>query len=611
MRRRSHDVSPPTPKRSVFVPGEIALVPGALPATEGPVNHPDAGEGRIERAETRTVQAESRAEQAEMRTEQAKHRIEQAESRTEQAETRTEHAKTRTEHAEARTEHAEARTQQAEAKIERAKLDYQRLFESAKDGIIILDAETGHINDANPALAELLGFSQGELIDTPIWELGLFQDVIANKAKFDQLQAQGYTRNENLMLRGRDGRKITVEFVSSVYLARDRNVIQCNVRDITERKRAEEISVRLAAIVNSSDDAIIGKTLEGIITSWNPGAERMFGYSAQEAVGESMSMLFPPECKDDEDNILAQAARGEPIEHFEAVRMRKNGERIDVSVRLSRVVDKNHKVIGLSKIARDITQQKKAQKELHNLNAKLEQRVLDRTAQLEAANKELEAFSYSVSHDLRAPLRAIDGFSQALQEDFSAQLPEEAQRYLRTIRDGSHRMGVLIDDLLAFSRLSRLPLKREPFDMKDLVSALVAEMSPEIENRHARIEVNDLPTCNADPALMRQVWINLLSNAFKYTRKREGARIEIGAEVCNGKTTWFVRDNGTGFDMLYVDKLFGVFQRLHRAEEYEGTGVGLAIVHRIIERHGGRVWAEGALERGATFFFTLGEGPGE
>ena len=558
-------------------------------------------EARIERAETRT-------EQAETRTEQARQRTEQAETRTEQAETRTEQAKTRTEYAEARTEQAEKKSEQD---IQAAQLDYQRLFQAAKDGILILDAETGKISDANPSLVQMLGFSHAELVDKPIWELGAFRDIVSNKAKFEQLQSEGYTRYENLALETRDGRKITVEFVSNVYLAGERNVIQCNVRDITERKIAEESSIRLAAIVNSSDDAIIGKTLEGIITSWNPGAERMFGYSASEAVGASICMLFPPQCTGDEEIILDRVARGGPLEHFEAVRVAKNGQSIDVSVSLSRIVDQDHKVIGLSKIVRNITQRKKAEREVLRLNEELEQRVLERTAQLEAANKELESFSYSVSHDLRAPLRAIDGFSQALQEDFGADLPEEGQRYLRTVRDGAKRMGVLIDDLLAFSRLSRLPLYREPVNMNDLVRALVAEISPAPENRHAKIEVNDLPACNADPALLKQVWINLLSNALKYTRQRESAHIEIGAQKCNGATTWFVRDNGAGFDMLYVDKLFGVFQRLHRAEEYEGTGVGLAIVQRIIERHGGHVWAEGALEQGATFFFTLGQETGE
>jgi light-regulated signal transduction histidine kinase (bacteriophytochrome) len=185
-------------------------------------------------------------------------------------------------------------------------------------------------------------------------------------------------------------------------------------------------------------------------------------------------------------------------------------------------------------------------------------------------------------------------------------LPEEGRRFLKTIHEGAQRMGLLIDDLLAFSRLSRLPLTRGVVNTNELVRALMAEMCPGQQNGQAGISIADLPQSIADPALLKQVWINLLSNALKYTRHRENARIEIGTEKNNGETTWFVRDNGTGFDMQYVHKLFGVFQRLHVAEEYEGTGVGLAIVRRIVERHGGRVWAEAAPNRGATFFFTLG-----
>jgi PAS domain S-box-containing protein len=584
--------------------GETEITAAANPGEKSQDAHNASQEARIERAEARTEQAEARTEEAKLRTDQAKRRTEQAEVRTEQAETRTEQAKTRTGQAETRTEQAETRSEQGK---QTSQLDYRRLFQSAKDGILILDAETGQISDANPALTEMVGFSHSELLDTPIWELGAFKDVVSNKAKFEQLQAQGYARYENMPLETREGHKITVEFVSSVYLAGDRSVIQCNVRDVTERKQAEETSVRLAAIVNSSEDAIIGKTLEGIITSWNPGAEKVFGYSATEAVGQSMSMLFPPDRLSEEKEILARIGRGEKIEHFETVRIGKNGKKIDVSVTLSPIVDSDNKTIGLSKIARDITERKRSEKEVHRLNAKLEQRVIERTAQLEAANKELESFSYSVSHDLRAPLRAIDGFSQAVQEDFGALLPEEGQRYLNTIREGAQRMGVLIDDLLTFSRLSRLPLTRGTVDTNELVRALVADMSSPEQNGHAEIVIADLPQSNADPALLKQVWINLLSNALKYTRRREGARIEIGAEQDNGVTTWFVRDNGTGFDMCYVDKLFGVFQRLHRAEDYEGTGVGLAIVQRVVERHGGRVWADAAPDRGATFFFTLGE----
>jgi PAS domain S-box-containing protein len=227
--------------------------------------------------------------------------------------------------------------------------------------------------------------------------------------------------------------------------------------------------------------------------------------------------------------------------------------------------------------------------------------------QLEAANRELEAFSYSVSHDLRAPLRAMDGFSRAVIEDYGPQLPAEAQRYLQTIRNGAQRMGHLIDDLLTFSRLSRLPLNKRTVDMAGLVQDVLDDLGGQREGRQMEVRIGDLPPCRGDAALLKQVWINLLSNAFKYTLKREAALVEIGSTVEQGEQAWFVRDNGTGFDMRYVGKLFGVFQRLHRAEDYEGTGVGLAIVQRVIHRHGGRVWAEAAVDRGATFHFTVPE----
>jgi light-regulated signal transduction histidine kinase (bacteriophytochrome) len=246
-----------------------------------------------------------------------------------------------------------------------------------------------------------------------------------------------------------------------------------------------------------------------------------------------------------------------------------------------------------------------ANEAIQELNVDLDRRVKIRTAQLEAANDELEAFSYTVSHDLRAPLRSMDGFSQAVLEDFGPSLPDEGKRYLQTIREGAQRMGELIDDLLAFSRLSRQPLFKQEVATGELVRACLADLETQRRGRDIEVRVGDLPSCRADPALLRQVWTNLLSNAFKYTRMRESALVEIGCTRKDGRDIFHVRDNGSGFDMKYVDKLFGVFQRLHRVEDFEGTGVGLAIVQRIVDRHGGSVWAEGIVDAGANFCFTL------
>lgn len=240
------------------------------------------------------------------------------------------------------------------------------------------------------------------------------------------------------------------------------------------------------------------------------------------------------------------------------------------------------------------------------LNVELEQRVVERTRQLENANKELEAFSYSVSHDLRAPLRAVDGFSQAVMEDFGPLLPEEGRRQLETIRYAAQRMGALIDNLLTFSRLSRQPLAKRPVDTGAMIRSVLEELGAPWPERQVQVRVSPLPVSQGDPALLKQVWLNLVANALKYTSKRDQAVIEIGAELRAEGMVFIIRDNGTGFDMKYAGKLFGVFQRLHRMEDYEGTGVGLATVQRIIYRHGGRIWAEAALDAGATFYFTLG-----
>ncbi|HEV8538630.1 MAG TPA: PAS domain S-box protein, partial [Bacteroidota bacterium] len=377
------------------------------------------------------------------------------------------------------------------------------------------------------------------------------------------------------------------------------------VQDISERRRAEEELLRSAAIIASSDDAIFTKTLDGIIVSWNPGAEKIYGYSAAEIRGRPVSILAPLDRQDELPAIMTKLRKGERMDHYETVRITKEGKCIDVSLSISPLKDSQGKIVGAASIARDITERNIIVGEIRKLNEELERRVMQRTAQLEAANKELESFSYSVSHDLRAPLRAIVGFGKVLMEEHSRDLNADGQRLMKVMIDNGNRMGELIDDLLAFSRFRRQHLVLSNVDLNQIARDVFEEVAAGNKERSIRLDLRYLLPACGDPALIRQVLQNLISNAVKFTSRRDEAVVEIGCSETGREVTYYVKDNGIGFDMRYVDRLFGVFQRLHSMEEFEGTGVGLAIVKRIVERHGGRVWADARLNEGATIFFTL------
>ncbi len=409
-------------------------------------------------------------------------------------------------------------------------------------------------------------------------------------------------------------------------------------REVLDRKLKEaalrETKEYLEGLINYASAPIIVwvPAFSFTITRFNGAAERLTGYKAEEVIGKPLSMLFPEETQEDSLREIARTSAGEKWDSVEIPILRKDGENRTVLWNSANVyTEDGETLLATMAQGQDITERKRAEERIVELNEALRMRALE----LEAANKELEAFSYSVSHDLRAPLRAIDGFSRILLEEYAGELAPEAQRYLRLVRENTRQMGELVDDLLSFSRLSRQPLKKETVAPVALVRRCMEELRPEREGRRVEVVLGELPNCLADPILLKQVWVNLLSNALKFTRKREGARIEIGSltssefGVGSSKTggselrvssfefqpetrnlkpetrIYFVRDNGAGFDMRYADKLFGVFQRLHRPEEYEGTGVGLAIVQRVVSRHGGKVWAQAEPDKGATFYFTL------
>ncbi len=399
------------------------------------------------------------------------------------------------------------------------------------------------------------------------------------------------------------------------------------LRDITERERANESlrksEAQLRTVVESLDEGVVVSDLTGKLQHFNRAALDMHGFTSMDEC-----LRCEPEFADSFELRRMDGAIL-PVGEWPVSRILRGETLRDMEVHVRRIhVDwsrvfryggtivhdpEGRPLLAVITIA-DITEREHAAEAIRRLNASLEQRVVERTAQLEAANKELEAFSYSVSHDLRAPLRAIDGFAQALLEDYGPSLPEQGQHYVQTIRAGAQRMGELIDDLLLFARLSRQPLNKASVDTAKLVRDTLKELDVESEwrereGRRIEVQFGELPPCQGDRALLKQVWTNLLANALKYSRRRDPAVVEIGNASKEGETVYFVRDNGTGFDMKYAPKLFGVFQRLHRAEEFEGTGVGLAIVQRIVHRHGGRVWAEAAVDRGAAFYFTLEGNP--
>jgi len=375
--------------------------------------------------------------------------------------------------------------------------------------------------------------------------------------------------------------------------------------DIHESKLSEEKILHLASIVESSDDAIIGKSLDEIILSWNRGAERIYGYRPDEIVGRPVSVLVPADLLRELAEIMERLKRGESIEHFETTRVRKDGKPIFVSLTISPIKDSSGKIVGASSVARDITERWQAEQKIQKLNEELEQRVVARTAQLESANKELEAFAYSVSHDLRAPLRSIDGFSKILLEDCADKLDEAGRENLQIVRNASQRMAHLIDDILQLSRLNRSPLRLLPVDLSAL-AVVVADDLKKLEPER-RVDFLIEPGCVAlaDGNQIRVLLENLIGNAWKFTGKRPEAKIEFGREIRDGIQVFYVRDNGVGFDMKYSPKLFGAFQRLHSVNEFPGTGIGLASVQRIIHRHGGKVWLDGRVDDGATAYFSL------
>jgi PAS domain S-box-containing protein len=465
------------------------------------------------------------------------------------------------------------------------------LINNSSDIIGIIDKRTLKFEEVNVAFTSILGYPLEEAKETPLTfflpahEKELLESKIREEKEKLSFETRIYCKNRSLKWLGW---VVTVQ----------NNKWFINARDITEVKEVERIKNYVAAIAKQSSDAIYIHNEEGRIISWNEGAERIYGYTEEEALNMKIWNIIPDYIQPETQEMVNKLMDGDKVLFLETKRITKRGQIVDVLFSASIIIDPTdqHKSVAITE--RDVTKQKIDEERILQLNSDLQKNV----AQLEEANNELESFSYSVSHDLRAPLRAIHTRAKLLEEN--AKLEGQSKEALLRIQYNAEKMGRLIDDLLAFSAAGKTQILKSQTDMEVSVKESIAELSESIKH-HAIFKIGSLPPAVVDRNLMNQVWINLISNAIKYSGKKENPKIEIGSETKDNFLVYYIKDNGVGFNMNHAHKLFDTFQRLHSSNEFQGTGIGLAIVNRIITRHNGTVWGEGMPDKGATFYFTI------
>ena len=494
----------------------------------------------------------------------------------------------------------EQRDKENKKKIITNELKFRKLIEHSYEGISLLDKNLDVIFRSISSEA-ITGWSNTAMDKSEITELAHPDDkVLINRLFADLLARPGVPIVSVFRTRHKFGHYIWVECLYNNMLDdKNINAIVCNFRDITDRKNAEEEikkkTEQIENILESIADGFIAMDSDFCITYANKRIGEMIGYPVETIIGKYVWDQFPEAVGSKTYNAFNNAFAEQKYVCHEDFYAPTN------------LWQENHiypSANGLSVFVRDISERKKAEQEIRLLNGNLEKKVIERTLQFEAANKELESFSYSVSHDLRTPLRAVNGYAIMLKEELGPQLDIEGERIVNIIIDSAVLMGQLIDDLLAFSHLGRKEIVLRPVDMNELVKASIKELL-ENETKKYNIKIHELPQCQADSSMLKQVWMNLVGNAIKYSSKKDTPEIDIGYIKDGKRAVYYVKDNGVGFDMKYSNKLFGVFQRLHGSNQFEGTGVGLALVKRIIDKHGGEVWAEAKLNEGCIFYFSI------
>jgi PAS domain S-box-containing protein len=495
---------------------------------------------------------------------------------------------------------------QAEAALRESAARDKILFQNNHVIMLVIDPINSMIVDANPAACAYYGWSRDELLQKKIGEINtLTEDEIFFAMELSRTNQRSYFEFKH---RRADGSIRDVEVYSGPLVQGGKNLLYSIIHDITERKQAEEglreSQALTTAIIDSTVDLIWSVDPEHFrLILFNSGLREYFlrGRGIAIRIGMGLEDLFPTDEFVQRWRGLYQRALMEGPYKTEYATF-NTGRQLQLTFNLMK---RDGQVFGISVFGKDITENKQAEEHILRLNAELEQRVADRTAQLSAANLELEAFSYSVSHDLRAPLRSLNGFSAILLEDFGSQLDAQGRQYLTRIRDSARRMDQLVNDLLTLSRLTRVDLKRKKVNLSVLAERVCADLIAQMPQRQVKTDITAGLIAEGDENLLKIVLENLLGNALKFTGQREAAVIQVGVEEQEGKPVFFVRDNGAGFNKDYIGRLFTPFQRLHSDQEFPGTGIGLATVQRIIQRHGGRVWAQGEVDQGATIYFTL------